>query len=356
MEISLCMIVKNEADVLARCLKSVSMLVDEIIIVDTGSNDETKEIAKQFTDQIYDFTWVDDFSKARNFAFAKATKDYQMWLDADDIFKAADQQAFLSMKAEWDDHIDMAMLKYDVGFDEQDHPTFSYYRERIMKRSMHYQWVDPIHEVIPQRGEIRYFPIAVSHKKLRPSDPDRNLRIFQKMLSNGILLNSRQTFYYARELYYHKQYEAAIPLLTSVLNGTDTWLENRIDAALVLASCYQACNNSSKAKQALLTTFCYSTPRSEVCCELGHLFFHEKDYQNAIYWYEAARTQKPKVEDGGFHQIDTYDYIPCLQLCVCYDRLHNLDKAIYYNELAGTIKPNDRRYLYNKEYFKKKDR
>ena len=243
------------------------MLVDEIIIVDTGSNDETKEIAKQFTDQIYDFTWVDDFSKARNFAFAKATKDYQMWLDADDIFKAADQQAFLSMKAEWDDHIDMAMLKYDVGFDEQDHPTFSYYRERIMKRSMHYQWVDPIHEVIPQRGEIRYFPIAVSHKKLRPSDPDRNLRIFQKMLSNGILLNSRQTFYYARELYYHKQYEAAIPLLTSVLSGTDTWLENRIDAALVLASCYQACNNSSKAKQALLTTFCYSTPRSEVCCE-----------------------------------------------------------------------------------------
>lgn len=356
MEISLCMIVKNEADVLERCLQSVQMLVDEIIIVDTGSRDDTKEIAKRFTDQVYAFNWGEDFSKARNYAFSKATKDYQMWLDADDIFKAKDQQAFLKMKAEWDDHIDMAMLKYDVAFDEQDQPTFSYYRERIVKRAMHYRWVDPIHEVIPQRGVVHYFPIAVSHKKLHPSDPDRNLRIFQKMLKEGVVLNARQTFYYARELYYHKQYEAAIPLLERVLIGHDTWLENRIDAARVLASCYQALQLMTKAKQALLTTLCYTAPRSEICCELGHLFFQEEAYQNAIYWYETARTQKPKVEDGGFHETDTYDYIPCLQLCVCYDRLHDLEKAIYYNELAGTVKPNDSRYRFNKAYFEKRNR
>ena len=70
------MIVKNEEEHLANCLNSVKDIVDEIIIVDTGSMDATKEIARQFTDQIYDFTWIDDFSAARNFSFSKVKMDY----------------------------------------------------------------------------------------------------------------------------------------------------------------------------------------------------------------------------------------------------------------------------------------
>ena len=62
--VSLCMIVKNEEDVLERCLESAVELVDEIIIVDTGSTDRTKEIAARFTDRIYDFPWRDDFAAA----------------------------------------------------------------------------------------------------------------------------------------------------------------------------------------------------------------------------------------------------------------------------------------------------
>lgn len=60
-KISLCMIVKNEEDVIARCLDSVSRCVDEIIIADTGSSDRTKEICRDFTDKIFDFEWTDDF-------------------------------------------------------------------------------------------------------------------------------------------------------------------------------------------------------------------------------------------------------------------------------------------------------
>ena len=80
--ISLCMIVKNEERILKRCLDSVRDLVDEIIIVDTGSTDATKWIAAGYTDKIYDFTWNDDFSAARNFAFSKATKEYIYSADA----------------------------------------------------------------------------------------------------------------------------------------------------------------------------------------------------------------------------------------------------------------------------------
>jgi len=68
------MIVKNEEAVLDRCLNSIQEAVDEIIIVDTGSTDQTKEIAHSFTDKVFDLKWVNDFSEARNYAFSKATK------------------------------------------------------------------------------------------------------------------------------------------------------------------------------------------------------------------------------------------------------------------------------------------
>ena len=71
--ISLCMIVKNEEKILERCLDSIADLVDEIIIADTGSADGTREIAARYTEHVYDFPWVDDFSAARNFVFSKAT-------------------------------------------------------------------------------------------------------------------------------------------------------------------------------------------------------------------------------------------------------------------------------------------
>ncbi len=82
--LSLTMIVKNEEKYLSRCLDSVKGIVDEIIVVDTGSSDHTKEIAKSFGARIYDFAWVNDFSAARNFAIEKSYGDWNLILDADE--------------------------------------------------------------------------------------------------------------------------------------------------------------------------------------------------------------------------------------------------------------------------------
>ena len=83
--LSLCMIVKNEEAVLERILKPVSQVMDAILIADTGSSDRTKEIAEQYTSQVFDFPWCDDFSAPRNFLLEKVRTDYWMWLDADDM-------------------------------------------------------------------------------------------------------------------------------------------------------------------------------------------------------------------------------------------------------------------------------
>jgi glycosyltransferase involved in cell wall biosynthesis len=84
-QISVCIIVKNEEKVLARCLENIRPWVDEIIIVDTGSTDATVEIAQRFTSKIFSFTWENDFSAARNFSLSKASGDWILWLDADEI-------------------------------------------------------------------------------------------------------------------------------------------------------------------------------------------------------------------------------------------------------------------------------
>ena len=81
---SLCMIVKNEEKVLRRCLDSLSDIADEIIIADTGSSDSTKDIALEYTSNVYDFQWTGDFAEARNFVSSKATKDYIYTADADE--------------------------------------------------------------------------------------------------------------------------------------------------------------------------------------------------------------------------------------------------------------------------------
>ena len=96
--ISLCMIVKNEEKTLDRCLSCVAELMDEIIVVDTGSTDRTKEIAARYTDRIYDFAWVDDFSAARNYAFSKATGDYIYSADADEFLDEENRVRFRLLK------------------------------------------------------------------------------------------------------------------------------------------------------------------------------------------------------------------------------------------------------------------
>jgi len=92
--VSLCMIVKNEQSHLARCLRSVKPLVDEMIVVDTGSSDRTQDIAKIFGAKVFEFPWNNDFSKARNFSLSKAAGNWILVLDADETISVKDYEEF----------------------------------------------------------------------------------------------------------------------------------------------------------------------------------------------------------------------------------------------------------------------
>lgn len=283
--ISLCMIVKNEEQFLARCLSSVKNLVDEIIIVDTGSTDRTKEIAYSFTDKVFDFQWINDFSAARNFAFSKATQEFQFWLDADDVLLEKDQIAFLELKQSLSSEMDMVLMKYNYSVDENDNPLYSFYRERLVKRENNYRWNDPVHEYIEYGGKYLVSDIAVTHKRVHSSS-DRNLKIYEDMIRRGEDFSTRSLLYYARELRDHGIFDKSVHYFTRFLEVQNGSIDDSIYACLEIGKILNAQNEFEEALVALFYSFIFDTPKAEICCEIASVFKNKGDIKQAIYWYE----------------------------------------------------------------------
>lgn len=351
MTISLCMIVKDEEEVLGRCLESIADIVDEIIIADTGSTDGTVEIARRYTERVYHFPWQDDFSAARNFAFSKATKEFCMWMDADDVLEQADHDALKSFKLMLSTDIDMVMMRYHVAFNERGIPAFSYYRERIVRNDGRFRFRGRVHEAIVPDGNVVYSEIAVTHRKLRENRPGRNLHIYEVQKEAGEPFSPRDQFYYGRELYYNARYEESAEVLERFLEEHQGWVENNIEACRTLAMCRTALGKREQAARELFRSFEYDEPRAEICCDIGEYFLETERYKQAAFWYEQALMRKREDTSGAFVLPDCYGYLPCIQLCVCYDRLGDKEKARSYNERAEQLKPESEACLYNRKYF-----
>ena len=350
--IGLCMIVKDEEAVLRRILAPMSKLVDKIYICDTGSVDKTKEIARAFTDEVYDFCWKDDFAAARNFIAEKADTDYWMWLDADDVITPENQEKLLRLKENMDSDTDVVMMDYAVGFDEWNHVTFSYYRERIMKTSRNFRWQGRVHESVVTEGNILYSDVVIEHRKIKAGESFRNLHIYEQMIDAGEKMEPRHFFYYGRELFYHKQYAYAVLILKKFLEEPEGWIENKLNSCLVLSYCYQEMGEDEAAFDILFYSFTMDVPRAEICCEIGKLFVEKQEYLTAAYWYQQALLAPRKKKNGGFYIADSHDFIPIIQMCVCLDKAGRHREAFEFHKKARALKPLHQAVVRNEKYFR----
>ncbi len=353
--ISLCMIVKNEEASIQRCLNSVCNAVDEIIIVDTGSADRTKELCARYTDKIYDFQWINDFSAARNYSYSFATCDYIMWLDADDILLPADCAQFMELKKNLDPNVNAVMFRYHTGTDLWGNTVFSYYRERLSKRECGFRWMEPVHEYLSIGGTIINSEIAVTHGKFPGTGhASRNLDIYEDARRKGTILSPRGTYYYARELKDHGRDADAIVQFEAFLDSGLGWKEDNIAACGELAECYRRLGHSQKSLLAMLRSFAYDLPRAELCCKIGYYYQEKQDYERAAFWFDFILSLKEPSDSWGFLQHDCWGYIPLIECAVCYDRLGDYQKANEYNNRALLLKPDSISALNNQAYFKTK--
>jgi len=336
--ISLCIIVKNEEDTIGRCLDSVQGLVDEIIIVDTGSTDQTKHIIKKYTELIYDFEWIDDFAAARNYAFSKAKMDYIFWLDADDILLEEDQEKFKLLKQNFDYSLDAVSMNYNLQVDEDGNVISSLRRNRLVKRQNHFQWVGPVHEYLEVNGNILNSDIAVTHASIH-HDSERNLRIYEIRLNRGEEFSPRDLFYYANELFDHQKYTEAISYYTRFLDSHKGWVEDNISACVSLADCFHYIDDLGREFQSLVRSFEFEAPRAEVCCRLGYYFIKKNQPVQAVFWYKLATNLEKSKNIWGRLNHACWTWLPHLMLCNCYKELGNIELAIFHNNEAARFIP-----------------
>ena len=348
--ISLCMIVKNEEDTLARCLSSVADFVDEIIIVDTGSTDRTKEIARPFTSDIYDFVWIDDFAAARNYAFSQATMEYILWLDADDFLRERDRSKLAELKDTLDPSVDSVTMEYHLAHDEYGNVTVKNRRNRLVKRSNSFRWIGRVHEYLEVWGHIINSDVAITHASMH-HDRNRNIAIYENALQAGETFTPRDLYYYANELQDHARYEEAIQYYEQFLETGQGWIEDNLSACGKMADCHHALGNEQLELESAIRSLQYAAPRAEICCRLGFYFMQKSEWQSSIFWYKIAIALNPSDDMLGLSNTACSTWLPHLQLCVCYDRIGDHHLASAHNELAAQYRPEDERVLHNRAYF-----
>lgn len=312
------MIVKNEEKVLARCLDSLADLMDEIIIVDTGSTDRTKEIAARYTEKIYDFPWIDDFAAARNYADSLAKMEYIYTADADEVLDEQNRRRLYDLKKVLLPEIEIVQMKYCNL--RQQNTTYNFdkeYRPKLYKRRRSFTWIDPIHETLRLEPVVYDSEIEIMHFP-EGSHAGRDLQRLAQIHRSGVRLSKKLHHMYAMELFIAGQNE-------DFLEAEETFLatmeqENRSmdevkEAICVLARVYRIRNDIPKfMTYALKDAVTGST--AEVCCELGRYYESCGEYMEAATWYQNALGEAECILD-----IRAAGTIPEQGLTACREKL-----------------------------------
>lgn len=292
MKFSLCMIVKNEEAILANCLDSLADIMDEIIIVDTGSTDKTKEIAARYTENIYDYEWQDDFAAARNFAFSKATGDYIYSADADEVLDEENRVKLKALKKVIMPEVEIVQMIYVT--EQMNHPTENYardYRPKLFKRLRNFTWIEPIHETVNVNPVVVDSDIEIQHRP-QGDHSKRDFGVFEKLVKEKGALSDRLLGMYLRELYKAGTEEPlanAKSYFERLLSNPEKYdVNTRIrEIVAVLMKTYRLFDDAvAMLKLGLREEV--TMPNAEICMELGYFFMKKEDYEEAAKWFSHA--------------------------------------------------------------------
>jgi tetratricopeptide (TPR) repeat protein len=287
------MIVKNEERNLESCIQPMKSIVDEIVVVDTGSTDGTKEIAKELGARVFDFSWCDDFGAARNESLRHAGGDYILWLDADDRVDESEVEKIKRLKRRFPLRKNEAYYFIINSQSPIDGETL-FYQIRIFPKVEGVKFEGKIHEQVVynlQRLGLRLVntDIRVRHSGYRDlttiqEKSERNLRILQKELERdpeNILLH----FYTSRTLAgMGRQDEAVFHMRKITEDGRIRKNEKQffMDASLLLGKYYVELKLYDEAISIFKNLATAYGEKGLVHFCLGESLFLVKDYRGAI--------------------------------------------------------------------------
>ena len=300
MTISLCMIVKDEADILRRCLVSIADLMDEIIVVDTGSKDNTKEVALEFTDRIYDYVWQDDFAAARNFAFSKATMDYIYTADADEVLDYFNHKRFSVLKQTLLPEIEIVQMYYVTP--PAYNTTANYrkeYRPKLYKRLREFVWIDAVHETVRLDPVVYDSDIEIQHLP-RSLHSARDFKLFRRIYEKEGRLSEKLHSMFVKELFIggsEHDFAEAEDIFSDSLNRADASFDMKREAVCALCHISRAQGKTDRFF-ALAFKLMPDAMCAELCYEIGGFFADQGDYEEAVQWFDSAAHGMEAVIDA----------------------------------------------------------
>ncbi|UVO06846.1 glycosyltransferase [Pectobacterium polonicum] len=302
------MIVKNEALHLGNSLKEITKYFDDIVVVDTGSTDDTKNIARNFTDKVYDFEWISDFSAARNYSLQFSKYDWILVVDADEVINQFDATLLLSLINEHPTKVgtvEIASITNDENPGEID-----LIQERISRifNKKYYEFFGIIHEQICKKNtgkvpEGRFdTPLSFMHngytKEVIESKNKivRNITLLQQSIdktSNDAYLH----YQLGKSYYLGKDYEQAAQSFETSLR-----LQKNIpqDYNEVLIECYGYCLINTARYEKALDILQYESINSSTDFMFlkALILMNNSDFQNAINTFQLCTKMGPGRKQG----------------------------------------------------------
>lgn len=327
--LSVCMIVRNEAHQLEEALQNFRLFADEIVVVDTGSIDETRAIAEKYAHVVADYPWHDDFSAARNASLARARGRYLLWLDADDRVDLENVEKIRRLKTLLDGRAYCFVLK-DIRHGK---PFASLMQIRCVPNLPGVRFQGIIHERLDHALERLGIPLVDTdiviehHGYTNPyvlkSKIRRNIDLLHKAQNDCEDTQKDETIQYYLAISYHvlEDYEQALNCMEACLSilkkkkfcATPTQsqaLEPFIwDAVLFCAETHLDQKNPQKAERYLLQLNGFPCPYPYLLFRLGRLAQRLNRHKEALRYFQSVDLSRHVVTRLPWPQLNVADLI-----------------------------------------------
>lgn len=344
--VSLCMIVKNEISNIEYLMNDVCPVLEQVVVVDTGSTDGTYEKLKNLENkyqslEVHTYKWHDHFSDARNFSFSLANNDWIFWLDGDDRIDRSKLKYFKDNILDNSD-VDVWMLDYNYAQLPSGEPQIVLGRERFLRRSLNSKWQGAIHETIYVGGyrTRHHYGLEVVHNRNgKVIEHGRNLRILEQEYEKNPN-DPRTAYYYGKELFDHVN-PKGIEVLEKYLDIQYKYWDDEVNARFRLGKHYLVNGEFTKAVNQAERIYHLdsSRMRSEAYWLWGAVEKELKNYKAAIRWFKWCLDEPPgppRVLNKEY-----YSWNPRMRLVECYLNIDQPEEALkYYLELEKML-PND---------------
>lgn len=339
--LSLCMIVKDEGETLNNCLLNVASFVDEIIIVDTGSTDKTKEIALNYTDKVYDFKWSNDFSKARNFSISKSSNAWILVLDADEFINNIEKTEI----KEFCNNINNKVVgRIKIINQYEDKYGIKKYIERVNRvfNKNYFEYEGIIHEQIVSKNRKQYITkninlnvdhIGYNNEVLKKTNKiERNIELLKNTIEEKP--NDPYLYYQLGKSYFmKKEYKSSYKYfkiaLSIVNNFTYEYVEDLVESyGYTLLNI----NLFDEAKELVgFKEFYIKSP--DFIFLLALIEMNNENFKKAIEYF----LQCTEFEDGRIEGITSF--LPLYNIGVIFECLDFKEEALQYYKMCGDYIP-----------------